>query len=65
MKYICIGQPKTGTKTIAKIFNLLNFKVNGNPICFNNDDDYILLDNNIKYYTDDSILKCYNNTYSA
>ena len=60
MKYICIGQPKTGTKTMAKIFNLLNFKVNSNPLCFDND-DFIMLDNNISYYTNDSILKCHNN----
>jgi hypothetical protein len=61
MKYICIGQPKTGTKTIAKIFNLLNFKVNTNPLCFNDNEDFIMLDNNISYYTNDSILKCHNN----
>lgn len=61
MKYICIGQPKTGTKTMAKIFNLLNFKVNSNPLCFNDNDDFIMLDNNISYYTNDSILKCHNN----
>jgi hypothetical protein len=61
MKYICIGQPKTGTKTIAKIFNLLNFKVNNNPLCFNDNEDFIMLDNNISYYTNDSILKCHNN----
>ena len=61
MKYICIGQPKTGTKTIAKIFNLLNFKVNNNPLCFDDNEDFIMLDNNISYYTNDSILKCHNN----
>jgi hypothetical protein len=59
MKYICVGQPKTGTKSIAKIFNLLNFKVNSNPLCLN--DDFILLDNNISYNIKDSILKCHNN----
>jgi hypothetical protein len=61
MKYICIGQPKTGTKTMAKIFNLLNFKVNGNPLCLNDNDDFIMLDNNISYYSNDSIIKCHNN----
>lgn len=61
MKYICVGQPKTGTKTIAKIFELLNFKVNNNPICLNEDDDFTFLDNDILYYTNDSILKCHNN----
>ena len=65
MKYICIGQPKTGTKTIAKIFNLLNFKVNNNPLCFNDNEDFIMLDNNISYYTNDSILKCHNNKLSV
>ena len=60
-KYVCIGQPKTGTKTIAKIFNLLNFKVNSNPLCLERNTDFILLDNNISYYTNDSISKCHNN----
>ena len=32
MKYVCIGQPKTGTKTIAEIFRLLMLNVNNNPI---------------------------------
>jgi hypothetical protein len=59
MKYICVGQPKTATKTIAKIFYFLNFKINNGPICTDNDDhDFILLDNNIIYYTNDNILKC-------
>ena len=61
MKYVCIGQPKTGTKTMAKIFKLLNYTVNENPICLNEDDDFVLLDNNISYYTNDNILKCHNN----
>ena len=61
MKYVCVGQPKTGTKTMAKIFDLLNFKVNSNPICSENNKDFILLDNNILFYTNDSILKCHNN----
>lgn len=61
MKFVCIGQPKTGTKTMAKIFGLLKFKVNSNPLCLHIDDDFILLDNNIKYYTNDSISKCHNN----
>ena len=50
MKYICVGQPKTATKTMASIFNLLNFKVNSNPLCLNCNDDFVLVDNNIKYY---------------
>ena len=61
MKYVCIGQPKTATKTMAKIFELLNFKVNSNPLCLDEKDDFILLDNNISYYTNDTILKCHNN----
>lgn len=61
MKYVCIGQPKTATKTIAKIFKLLNLKVNSNPLCLNEKDDFVLLDNNISYYTDDNILKCHSN----
>jgi len=61
MKYVCVGQPKTGTKTIAKIFNLLNFKVNTNPFCLSDDDDFVLLDNNISYYTNDTIFKCHDN----
>jgi hypothetical protein len=31
MKIICVGQPKTGTKTLAAIFTHLNYKVSGNP----------------------------------
>lgn len=62
MKYVCVGQPKTGTKTMAKIFDLLNFKVNGNPLCLNYDDDFILLDNNLSYFFErDNISKCHNN----
>ena len=61
MKYVCIGQPKTGTKTIAKLFNMLKLKTNCNPECLNITDDFVLLDNNIKYYTNDDILKCHNN----
>lgn len=61
MKYVCIGSPKTGTKTIAKIFNLLNLKTNANPLSFNNNDDFILLDNDIKYYYNDTIEKCHKN----
>ena len=60
MKYICVGQPKTGTKTISKIFNLLNFKTNTNPIICNQNDDFVIIDK-IKYYTDDTILKCHDN----
>jgi len=61
MKYVCVGQPKTGTKTMAKILNLLDFKVNSNPLCLNDNDDFILLDNNISYYINGSILQCCNN----
>ena len=62
MKYVCIGQPKTGTKTIAEIFRLLMFNVNNNPICSCSDaNDFILLDNNIEYYINDNILKCREN----
>ena len=62
MKYICIGQPKTGTKTMAKIFSLLNLKVNPNPICFNSCDDFILLNDDILYYfMSDNISKCHHN----
>jgi hypothetical protein len=61
MKHVCVGQPKTGTKTMAKIFKLLNFKVNNNPLCLNDNDDFILLDNNISYYTNDTIFKCHDN----
>lgn len=51
MKVFCIGQPKTGTKTMSKIFNKLGYKVNSNPICSNEYySDYIMLDNTSKYY---------------
>jgi hypothetical protein len=30
-KIICVGQPKTGTKTLAEIFTLLGIKVSSNP----------------------------------
>ena len=55
MKYVCVGQPKTGTKTMAEIFRLLMFNVNNNPICSCSDanDEFILLDNNIEYYIND------------
>ncbi len=53
-KVVCVGQPKTGTKTIAKIFENFGLYVNPNPICINNDDDYIILNNNIKYYIDNN-----------
>jgi hypothetical protein len=61
MKVICVGQFKTGTKTMAKLFDLLGFKTNSNPLCFNNTDHYILLDKQIKYYTNDKIEKCHKN----
>ena len=31
MKIVCVGQPKTGTKTLAAIFRNLNYKVSSNP----------------------------------
>lgn len=46
IKIICIGQPKTGTKTMKDIFLQLGKKCCSNP-SINNDNDYILLDNNI------------------
>jgi len=55
MKIICVGQPKTCTKTLANIFIKLGYNVNSNPLCFNLNDEYILLDNNIKYYAYDDI----------
>ena len=55
VKIICVGQPKTGTKSFAYIFNMLNYKVCSNPICCYPNDEYILLDNNIKYYACDDI----------
>lgn len=58
MKVVCVGQPKTGTKTMAEIFNLLGYKTNSNPLCLNITNDYILLDNNIKYYTHSIINDC-------
>ena len=61
MKVVCIGQPKTGTKTISKIFSKLNFVTNSNPLCFDSKDDYILLDNDIKYYISDTIEKAHEN----
>ena len=62
MKIVCIGQPKTATKSMAKIFQLLGFNTNNNPRCLTNTDDFILLDNEIKYYfNDDTIEKCLQN----
>ena len=62
MKIVCIGQPKTATKSMAKIFQLLGFNTNSNPLCLTNTDDFILLDNEIKYYfNDDTIEKCLQN----
>ena len=55
MKVVCCGQIKTGTKSMAKLFKLLKLKVNSNPICLKFDADYILLDNNYKYYTNSKI----------
>ena len=55
MKVLCCGQFKTGTKSMSKIFNLLGFKVNSNPQCLHPDDDYILLDNDYKFYTNSII----------
>ena len=55
-KIVCLGFPKTGTKSMANIFQMFNLKVNSNPI--SNDaifPEYIILDNNINYYCDDMI----------
>jgi hypothetical protein len=43
MKIICVGQPKTGTKTLAAIFINLNYKVSGNPynVIIKNPEGYI------------------------
>jgi hypothetical protein len=50
-KIICVGQPKTGTKTLADIFLKLNLKTNSNPLCIN-EENIILLDNNFKLFID-------------
>lgn len=34
---------------------MLNYKTSSNPIYYNKNDEYILLDNNIKYYAYDDI----------
>ena len=49
-KVLYCGQIKTGTKSMSEIFRLFGFKVNRNPICLHPDYDYILLDNDYKFY---------------
>jgi hypothetical protein len=40
-KIICLGQPKTGTKTLKQIFVQLGKKASGDPLCFlRNNSDY-------------------------
>jgi hypothetical protein len=46
-KIICVGQPKTGTKTLKQIFEQLGKKVSGDPQCF--------IKNNIEYVTVNNI----------
>ena len=48
-------------KSIAKIFSKLGYFVNSNPLCLDEMDDYILLDNNINYYVYDDIEKVVKN----
>jgi hypothetical protein len=44
-KIICVGQPKTGTKTLKQIFEKLGKKTSGYPLCFlKNNSDYITID---------------------
>ena len=41
-KIICVGQPKTGTKTLKQIFVQLGRKASGDPLCFlRNNSDYL------------------------
>ena len=45
-KIICVGQPKTGTKTLKKIFEQLGKKGSGAPQCFlRNNNDYTTINN--------------------
>lgn len=45
-KIICVGQPKTGTKTLRQIFLQLGKKVSGYPLCFlKNNSDCTTIDN--------------------
>ena len=64
MKILCCGQIKTGTNSIAKLMKELLFKVNHYPICLEIDEDYIILDNNYKYYTN-SIINDVDNIISS
>ena len=58
-KIVCVGFPKTCTKSIAKVFNMLKYKTVSNPLCNDNvHPEYCILDRNIKYYLDDK----YDNT---
>jgi hypothetical protein len=43
-KIICVGQPKTGTKTLKSIFKKLGKTVSGDPLCFLNNSDYTTID---------------------
>ena len=45
-KIICVGQPKTGTKTLKSILKKLGKTVSGDPLCFlnNNNSDYTTID---------------------
>ena len=48
-KIICVGQPKTGTKTLKHIFQQLGKKVNDDPLCRlkYTGNDFIQINNNI------------------
>jgi hypothetical protein len=56
-KIVCIGLLKTGTKSLAKAFRILDYSVNSDPISIDEELECVLLDNNIKYYCDEN----YNN----
>lgn len=45
-KIICVGQPKTGTKTLKQIFVQLGRKASDDPLCFlRNNSDYTTVNN--------------------
>jgi len=50
-KVVCVGQPKTGTKTLAEIFRCLGKKVSINPNYYTNKNnnviDHLIINNNI------------------
>ena len=51
-KIICVGQAKTGTKTLKRIFEQLGKKTSGDPLCFlKNNSDYITI-NDVHIDTD-------------